>query len=77
MIIFYAHSQGNKEKNIEDMHDLMLVFPSLEYHNEIWTWWDFVMAIKADCKRDLVSQVCVFKLSLGIFWGLYLYHGRL
>lgn len=49
--------QGEKEKNIEDVHEFNLVLPTLEYHNRIWTWFDLLMAMKNDSKRVLLSQV--------------------
>ena len=49
--------QGSKEKNIEDLYDLSLLLPTLEYHNETWTWLDFLLAVKKDSKRILIQQV--------------------
>ena len=49
--------QGEKEKNIEDVHDFSLILPTLEYHNCIWTWFDLLMAMKNDSKRVLIAQV--------------------
>ncbi|XP_060562860.1 LOW QUALITY PROTEIN: protein hobbit-like [Ruditapes philippinarum] len=48
--------KGEKEKNIEDVHDFSLILPTLEYHNCIWTWFDLLMAMKNDSKRVLISQ---------------------
>ena len=50
--------QGEKDKNIEDAYDLSLLLPTLEYHNETWTWLDFLLAVKKDSKRILIQQVC-------------------
>ena len=50
-------SQGNKDKNIEDVNDVGLILPTFEYHNQTWTWLDFLMALKKDHKRVLISQV--------------------
>jgi hypothetical protein len=49
--------KGNKEKNLEDLRDVSLVIPTLEYHNMTWTWLDFLMAIRNDSKRVIFSQV--------------------
>lgn len=49
--------KGNKEKNLEDLRDVSLVIPTLEYHNMTWTWLDFLMAIRNDTKRVIFSQV--------------------
>ena len=49
--------QGEKDRNIIDVHDFNLVIPTLEYHNRTWTWHDLLMAMKKDCTNVLVSQV--------------------
>ena len=56
-VLCIGHLQGEKEKNIEDVHEFSLVVPTLEYHNQIWTWFDLLMAMKNDSKRVLISQV--------------------
>lgn len=53
--------KGEKEKNIEDVHDFNLVLQTLEYHNVTWTWLDLLLAMKNDSKKALLSQV------MGIF----------
>lgn len=52
--------KGKKEKNLEDVNNVRLVIPTLEYHNVTWTWLDFLMAMKQDSKSALVSQVRIF-----------------
>ncbi|XP_014678249.1 PREDICTED: protein KIAA0100-like [Priapulus caudatus] len=54
--------KGEKEKNIEDVNDFSIVMPTLEYHNQMWTWLDLVMAIKNDNKRALLSQAIKQKI---------------
>ena len=49
--------QGVKEKNIEDVHDFSFVLPTVEYHNCIWTWFDFFIVMKNVAKRVVLSQV--------------------
>lgn len=49
--------KGEKEKNIEDVHDVRLILPSLEVHNITWTWLDFLLAVRNHSKRALLSQV--------------------
>ena len=49
--------QGEKEKNIADIHDFSIVLPTMEYHNQIWTWFDLLMAIRGDTKRVILAQV--------------------
>lgn len=43
--------KGSKEKNLEDVRDLPLVLPTLEYHNVTWTWLDLLLATKSDTRR--------------------------
>lgn len=49
--------KGNKEKNLEDLRDVSLIIPTLEYHNMTWTWLDLLMAVRNDSKRVILSQV--------------------
>ncbi|XP_058458931.1 protein hobbit isoform X2 [Malaya genurostris] len=56
--------KGNKEKNIEDITDLSLLIPTLEYHNVTWTWLDLLLAMKSDSRRVLLSQAIKQKLKL-------------
>ncbi|GFN85826.1 protein kiaa0100-like [Plakobranchus ocellatus] len=53
---------GQKEKNIEDVHDFSFILPTVEYHNRIWTWFDFLITLKNDSKRVLLSQAIKQKL---------------
>lgn len=68
--------KGSKEKNLEDLRDISLVIPTLEYHNMTWTWLDLLMAIRNDSKSiSVVSQVgegCFFDDEWSIFF--YYYH---
>lgn len=57
LIVFVLIRQGEKDRNIIDVHDFSLVIPTLEYHNRTWTWHDLLMAMKKDCINVLVSQV--------------------
>ncbi|XP_032513347.2 protein hobbit [Danaus plexippus] len=56
--------KGSKEKNLEDVRDLPLVLPTLEYHNVTWTWLDLLLATKTDTRRVIVSQAIRQKLQL-------------
>ncbi|XP_022101959.1 protein KIAA0100-like isoform X3 [Acanthaster planci] len=58
--------KGEKEKNIEDVHNFHLVLPSLEYHNCTWTWLDLLMVLKKEYKQALVSQAIKEKLRFKI-----------
>uniref|UniRef100_A0A8C4NNB3 Si:ch211-259g3.4 n=1 Tax=Eptatretus burgeri TaxID=7764 RepID=A0A8C4NNB3_EPTBU len=55
--------KGEKEKNLEDVKDFVLVLPCLEYHNCTWTWLDLALALKRDTKKALLSQVSGVCLS--------------
>ncbi|GMT29181.1 hypothetical protein PFISCL1PPCAC_20478, partial [Pristionchus fissidentatus] len=48
--------KGNKEKNIEDVRNLPLIFPLCEYHEKNWTWLDLSIAIKLRSRNVLLSQ---------------------
>uniref|UniRef100_UPI00358E67AE bridge-like lipid transfer protein family member 2 n=1 Tax=Myxine glutinosa TaxID=7769 RepID=UPI00358E67AE len=48
--------KGEKEKNLEDVKDFVLVLPCLEYHNCTWTWLDLALALKRDTKKALFAQ---------------------
>ncbi|XP_025090124.1 protein KIAA0100-like isoform X2 [Pomacea canaliculata] len=56
--------KGEKEKNIEDVHDFNFVFPTIEYHNCIWTWFDFFIVLKNVAKRVVLSQAIKQKLHM-------------
>ncbi|GMR54355.1 hypothetical protein PMAYCL1PPCAC_24550, partial [Pristionchus mayeri] len=54
--------KGNKEKNIEDVRNLPLIFPLCEYHEKNWTWLDLSIAIKQRSRRELLQQFMKQKL---------------
>ncbi|XP_060521817.1 protein hobbit [Cylas formicarius] len=56
--------KGTKEKNLEDLRDVSIVIPTLEYHNMTWTWLDLLMAIRNDTKRVILSQAIKQKLQI-------------
>lgn len=53
--------KGEKDKNIEDVHDVHVIIPTLEYNNITWTWLDFLIAVRNHSKRVLLSQVRIHK----------------
>ncbi|KAH1025416.1 hypothetical protein HUJ05_010148 [Dendroctonus ponderosae] len=56
--------KGNKEKNLEDLRDVSIVIPTLEYHNMTWTWLDLLIAIRNDTKKVILSQAIKQKLQI-------------
>lgn len=56
--------KGNKLKNIEDINNFSLILPTIEYHNQTWTWLDVLMAIKNESKHRLLSQAVKQKLHI-------------
>jgi len=54
--------KGQKDKNIEDVHDFSFLLPTVEYHNRIMTWFDFLITLKNHSKRVLLSQAIKQKL---------------
>lgn len=58
--------KGNKEKNLEDITNVCLTVPTLEWHNVTWTWLDLLLAMKNDSRKILLSQVCMRNLLLDL-----------
>ena len=56
--------KGNKQKNIEDINNFCLIMPTIEYHNQTWTWLDVLMAIKNESRTRLLSQAVKQKLHI-------------
>lgn len=56
--------KGYKNKNLEDLHEVLLMLPTIEYHNRTWTWLDLLMALKNDSKRELLSQALKHKFHI-------------
>lgn len=56
--------KGSKSKNIEDINNFSLILPTIEYHNQTWTWLDVLMAIKNESQRRLLSQAVKQKLHI-------------
>lgn len=61
--------KGNKEKNLEDITNVCLLVPTLEYHNVTWTWLDLMLAMKNDSKKILLSQVnsIILKFIINVY----------
>lgn len=56
--------KGEKEKNLEDLHECSLVLPTLELHNRTCTWLDLLMVVKTNTRKVLLSQAIKQKLQL-------------
>merc|ERR1719471_775712 len=55
--------KGEKEKNqILDVADFHLQVPTLEYHNETWTWLDLLLAVKKQSRESLIAQALKQKI---------------
>ncbi|ORZ34566.1 golgi-body localization protein domain-domain-containing protein [Catenaria anguillulae PL171] len=48
--------RGNKEKNIEDIHEFVLTLPTMEYHNKTWTWLEFLTQVRRDVFFAVLSH---------------------
>ena len=48
--------KGQKERNIEDLHDFVFRMPTLEYANKTWSNLDLAMRLKKDIIRALISH---------------------
>lgn len=66
--------KGNKDKNFEvlNIHDFTFILPTIEYHNQNWTWLDVSMAIKSEFKRRLLPQAFKQKLKPSFLSSLQL-----
>ncbi|KAG8300517.1 hypothetical protein J6590_074430 [Homalodisca vitripennis] len=62
--------KGNKEKNLEDIQDVSLVIPTLEYHNVTWTWLDLLLAMKNDSRRVILPQAIKQKFQIKVKRGV-------
>lgn len=61
--------KGKGDKNFEvlNIHDFTFILPTIEYHNQNWTWLDVSMAIKSEFKRRLLPQAFKQKLKPSFF----------
>jgi len=49
--------KGPKDKNIYDIFQFTFKFPTLEYRNKTWSWYEFLMAVKKDLTRTVINHV--------------------
>ncbi|KAJ1657144.1 Protein SABRE [Dispira simplex] len=48
--------QGQKGKNLEDLHGFVFTFPTFEYHNETWSWLELLTQVKKDAIRVALAH---------------------
>ncbi|XP_063216130.1 protein hobbit-like [Bacillus rossius redtenbacheri] len=49
---------------VEEVRDLRLAVPTLQYHSMTWTWLDLLLAVRSDCQRLVFSQTIKQKLKI-------------
>ncbi|OUM70269.1 hypothetical protein PIROE2DRAFT_68434 [Piromyces sp. E2] len=49
--------KGPKDKNISDIFQFTFKFPTLEYRNKTWSWYEFLMAVKKDLTKTVLNHV--------------------
>jgi len=49
--------KGPKDKNIYDIFQFTFKFPTLEYRNKTWSWYEFLMAVKKDLTKTVLNHV--------------------
>ncbi|RWS30554.1 hypothetical protein B4U80_04431 [Leptotrombidium deliense] len=55
--------RGRKDKSIMNINNFGFILPTVEYHNQTWTWLDLLMAIKNESKHRLLHQAVKQKLK--------------
>ena len=55
-VVLCLSIKGKGQRNFEDVHDLVLRMPTLEYRNKTWSNLDLVLQLKRDVIRALVSH---------------------
>ncbi|KAG4095196.1 golgi-body localization protein domain-containing protein [Neocallimastix lanati (nom. inval.)] len=48
--------KGPKNKNISDISQFTFKFPTLEYRNKTWSWYEFLMAVKKDLTKAVLNH---------------------
>lgn len=51
-------------KSIQTLDNFNLILPTIEYHNQTWTWLDVLMAIKSESQKRLLTQAVKQKLTI-------------
>ena len=56
--------KGGKSNHISSIDNFTLILPTIEYHNQTWTWLDVLMSIKAESQKRLLAQAVKQKLTI-------------
>ena len=51
-------------KSIQTLDNFNLILPTIEYHNQTWTWLDVLMEIKTESQKRLLTQAVKQKLTI-------------
>ena len=56
--------KGGKANHISAIDNFTLILPTIEYHNQTWTWLDVLMSIKNESQKRLPPQAVKQKLTI-------------
>lgn len=56
--------KGGKANHISAIDNFTLILPTIEYHNQTWTWFDVLMSIKNESQKRLLPQAVKQKLTI-------------
>jgi hypothetical protein len=56
--------KGGKGNHISAIDNFTLILPTIEYHNQTWTWFDVLMSIKNESQKRLLPQAVKQKLTI-------------
>lgn len=56
--------KGGKANHISAIDNFTLIVPTIEYHNQTWTWLDVLMSIKNESQKRLLPQAVKQKLTI-------------
>ncbi len=61
-LLFYhfchvCYGVQSENVSIKDLQKVLVTVPTLEYHNQNWTWTDMLLEVKRDYKNAIIHQV--------------------
>ena len=56
MPICVSYKGEQDKKKILDVNGFLLQVPTIEYHNQTWTWLDLLLNVKSRVKESLLAQ---------------------